>query len=117
LTSHVANVCHGTALTLERGAAGEVYFLSDGPPVRFREFATALLTAAGAPVPEADVPGWLVALAARLPGGASPISFQEFATLGVEVTLDIAKARRDLGYAPVLTREDGLAELAGRYPA
>lgn len=39
------------------------------------------------------------------------MSWQEYAVLGVEVTLNIEKARRELGYSPVISREDGLAEL------
>jgi hypothetical protein len=31
--------------------------------------------------------------------------------IGDEVTVDDTKARRELGYAPVLTREEGLAEM------
>jgi len=30
---------------------------------------------------------------------------------GMECTIDISRARRDLGYAPVKDRETGLAEL------
>jgi nucleoside-diphosphate-sugar epimerase len=32
--------------------------------------------------------------------------------MAVEVTLDIAKARRELGYAPQVSVAEGLAELA-----
>ena len=34
-----------------------------------------------------------------------------------ECTIDISRAERDLGYRPVKSREDGLAELAGAAPA
>ena len=37
--------------------------------------------------------------------------YQDFATSAVEITLDIRKAKRELGYAPVTTWENGLAEL------
>jgi nucleoside-diphosphate-sugar epimerase len=49
----------------------------------------------------------------RMSGGAihGPLSWQEYAVLGVEVTLNIDKARRELGYSPVMSREQGLAEL------
>ncbi len=30
-----------------------------------------------------------------------------------ECTIDISKARSELGYAPIVTQEQGLAELAG----
>jgi len=40
------------------------------------------------------------------------MSWQEYAVLGVEVTLNIDKACRELGYSPVISREEGLAELS-----
>jgi nucleoside-diphosphate-sugar epimerase len=33
--------CTGIALAMEHGRGGEVYFLTDGPPVEFREFLAA----------------------------------------------------------------------------
>jgi nucleoside-diphosphate-sugar epimerase len=40
-----------------------------------------------------------------------PLTLQSYATSAVEVSLDIGKARRELGYAPVVSMEEGLAEL------
>ena len=39
------------------------------------------------------------------------MSWQEYAVLGVEVTLNIDKARHELGYSPLISREEGPAEL------
>ncbi len=119
-TTHVANACEGILLALEKGRSGEVYFVTDGEPVEFRAFVTRLLQTQSVAVPSASVPRWLVATAAyagdalaRMSGGRIklPISYQEYATLGVPVTLDISKARRELGYAPIVSREQGLIEL------
>ena len=94
--------------------------MTDGEPVEFRAFVTTLLETQGVKVPTASVPRWLVAATAkvgdtlaRLTAGRvkAPISFQEYATLGVPVTLDISKARRELGYAPVISREQGFEEI------
>lgn len=120
-TTHVANVAHAVGLALDRGRAGEVYFVTDGDPVPFREFVSALLVTQSTPVPTRSVPRWLVRaavelgdFASRATGGAihGPLSRQEFVTLGVEVTLNIEKAKRELGYEPVVSRDIGLAELA-----
>lgn len=120
-TTHIANVVHGMMLALERGRGGEVYFISDGEPVEFRDFITKLLATQGVEAPSREVPRWLVAAAVRIgdslgrmTGGAihGPMSWQEYAVLGVEVTLNIDKARRELGYSPVISREEGLAELS-----
>ena len=119
-TTHIANAVHGILLALERGRAGEVYFVTDGEPVEFRAFITELLATQGVEVPSREIPRWLVVAAirigdslARMTGGAirGPMSWQEYAVLGVEVTLNIEKARRELGYSPVISREEGLAEL------
>ena len=121
-TTHIANAVHGVMLALERGRAGEVYFVSDGEPVEFRGFITKLLATRGVEAPSREIPRWLVAAVirigdalARLTGGAlhGPMSWQEYAVLGVEVTLDIGKAQNELGYSPVISREEGLAELRG----
>lgn len=122
-TTHVANLCEAARLALERGGAGEVYFVSDGEPVVFRDFVSQLLESQGVTPPSKSVPRWLVSSLSRAGAFAArvnltrfqpPISRQEYATLAVEVTLDISKAQRDLGYVPVISREQGLAELRSR---
>ena len=120
-TSHIDNVVEGIVLALEKGRGGEAYFVTDGDPVEFREFVSKLLEHAGVCPPTKSAPRWLVASAARLgdalarlTGGRfhPPIGGQEYGTVGVEVTLDISKATRELGYRPIITREEGLATLA-----
>ncbi|TWW10441.1 hypothetical protein E3A20_06710 [Planctomyces bekefii] len=44
-TCHVDNVCEGCLCAAEKGRSGEVYFLTDGAPVNFREFISQLLVA------------------------------------------------------------------------
>ncbi|MFQ5513511.1 MAG: NAD-dependent epimerase/dehydratase family protein [Myxococcota bacterium] len=123
-TTHIANAIHGMMLALDRGCPGQVYFITDGETVEFRAFITELLATQGVEAPSREVPRWLVVPVvrigdglARITGGVlhGPMSWQEYAVLGVEVTLDIDKARRDLGYTPVISREEGLAELRSRH--
>ncbi len=125
-TTHIANLCHAAELALERGGAGEVYFVSDREPLVFREFVSSLLETQGVTPPTKSVPRWLVTALNRVGAFAAklnfipfkpPISSQEYATLAVEVTLDIEKARRQLGYEPVVSLEQGLAELRDRASA
>lgn len=117
-TAHIDNVAEGVLRALERGRGGEAYFITDGAPVAFRAFVSALLLRAGVEPPTKTAPRWLVASVAtigdwleRISGGRirPPIGRQEYGTVGVEVTLDITKAERELGYCPVITREAGLA--------
>ncbi len=119
--THIANLCHAVELALTRGRGGEIYHISDGPARSFRETVTALLATQGLVPPEKSVPRPVLRLIAsagdtffRLTGGRlrGPLSFQEYATSAIEITLDTSKATRDLGYRPVVTWEDGLAELS-----
>ena len=122
-TSHIANVAEGLCLALERGAAGAVYFIADAEPVEFRGFVERLLTARGVTPPRRSVPRPLVATAVAgggwlesLTGGRlrAPLSRQEYASLGMEVTVSWARAARELGYKPIVSVEEGLRELAAR---
>lgn len=119
-TTHIANLCHGIELALARGRTGEVYFITDGPPVPFRDFISRLLLSQGIEPPQKSMPRSLlrsIAVVGDLLGHwsrgriAVPLTMQAFATSAVEITLDISKATRDLGYTPVLSREQGLDEM------
>lgn len=120
-TTHIANVVEGVRLCLKKGRGGEIYFVTDGEDIAFRTWITALLETQGIDLSGVNsVPrglmSWIVnagELLASLTGGAisGPIGKQEYATVGNTVTLNIDKARRELGYTPVMSREEGLAEL------
>jgi nucleoside-diphosphate-sugar epimerase len=120
-TCHVRNVCEGMILAAERGRGGEIYFLTDGPPVVFRDFMTALLETQGVRPPDGSVPSWVARGLARAVEsvweplgieGTPPITFTAVKLIGEEVTVNDAKARRELGYTGRVTREEGLRELA-----
>ncbi len=119
-TAHVQNVCHGLVLAAERGVAGETYFITDGEPVEFRGFLTAMLATAGITPTPKSVPHWAARLGAYLGelawrlaalGGEPPVTRTGVRLIGEEVTVSDAKARRELGYAPLVTREQGLAAM------
>lgn len=113
-TCHVANVVEGALLAAERGKPGEIYFLTDGEPVDFREFVTAMLATAGVDASTSrEVPRWLATTVATLTAWMKqpPVTKVAIALVGNEVTVDDRKARRELGYASTTTREAGLAEM------
>jgi len=125
-TTHIGNLMHAVERALRAGKAGEVYFITDGEPVEFRGFITALLATQGRTAPDKSVPRWLLRAIATLSTWAAttsrgnrppPVTLQQFATSAVEVTLDISKARRELDYAPPIDREQGLQELRDRRQA
>jgi nucleoside-diphosphate-sugar epimerase len=120
-TCHVANACAGVLAALERGGGGRAYFLTDGEPVEFRAFLTALAATAGTELPDRSVPRWALSAAARAAEaawrvlrlrGEPPVTRTFVALSAQEMTVDDAAARRELDYRPVLTREEGLKQLA-----
>lgn len=120
-TAHIDNVVYGIELALKKGRGGEAYFITDGEPVEFRQFVTSLLGAVGITAPSAELPRWLCeivvwlgdALESISNGGITPpLSRQEYGTVGMEITLDITKAKAELGYSPVITIAEGLKALA-----
>ncbi len=115
--AHVA-----AAAKLLEGASirGRVYFVSDGAPIGVWTMANRLLGAAGVPPVTRAVPSWLayaagalleaghaVAGSAREPlmtrFGASQLSHAQW--------YDISAARRDLGYDPRVSIDEGLRRL------
>src|SRR5690349_2201803 len=117
-TTHVDNVVEGLVLAAEKGRPGEAYFVTDGEPVVFREFVTELLRTQGVEPPSRSLPAWSAAPLARvceaawkllpLPGEPPMTAFRAW-LLTQECTIDISKARTELGYVPVVGREQGLA--------
>ena len=119
-TTHVENTVEGLVLGATHGRPGNVYFVTDGEPVVFREFVSDLLATQGVEPPSRSIPGWAAsALAsageavwrlAPLPG-RPPLTRFAYWVSAQECTIRIDKAREQLGYAPVKTIADGLAEL------
>ena len=120
-TTHVDNVIEGLMLGAERGRSGEAYFVTDGEPAEFREFITRLVAAHGVEAPDREMPAAVAGAAATvaeklwtalpLPG-EPPVTRLAVWLSSQECTLDISKARRELGYEPVVERDEGLRALA-----
>jgi nucleoside-diphosphate-sugar epimerase len=120
-TTHVDNVVEGLLLGAERGASGNVYFVTDGAPVVFREFISKLLGTQGLDPGTRSIPpalaGSLAAVAeiawSTLPlPGRPPLTRLAYWLSAQECTIDISKARRDLHYVPVRSVDEGLGELS-----
>jgi len=126
--SYVHNLIHGFILAAQHlvpggSAPGQAYFINDGEPINMFEFSRPVLEACGQPYPRIRVPGRLVWLAVTVWqwlhfrfGAPKPL----IEPLGVErVILDnyfsIAKARRDLGYRPLYTTDEAMAECLPYY--
>lgn len=119
-TTHVANLVHGVLLALERGPGGNAYFVTDEGTTTLREFLTALLATRNLSPPDKSVPGWMARAlgsmteaAYRATGSKSEPPLTRFAAsmMSRDCTIRIDKARRELGYEPILSRAAGLAAL------
>jgi nucleoside-diphosphate-sugar epimerase len=127
-TAHVDNTVEGLVLGATKAPPGGVYFVTDGEPVVFREFVTELLATQGVEAPTRSMPAPLAHLMAaggeavwrtlRL-RGTPPLTRLAYWLLALETTIDISKARDELGYEPRVTTEEGMAglraEAAARY--
>lgn len=123
VTSHVDNVVEGLVLAADRGRGGAAYFVTDGEAPVFRDFLTRLMATQGVELPDRSVPFALARAAAagcewlwrRLPlPGVPPLTRAALWIIGVEATVDDSRARRELGYSPICTIDEGLAELEAR---
>jgi nucleoside-diphosphate-sugar epimerase len=122
-TTHIDNTVEGLWLAATKAPAGGVYFVTDGEPVVFREFITAMLGTQGVEIPDKSVPPGVARAAAATAerlwrllrrGGAPPLTRFAVWISSQECTIDISRAERELGYSPVTSREEGLAELSRR---
>lgn len=120
-TSHIDNVVHGTLLAIERGRPGGVYFITDGPPVAMRDFLTAYVGTTGRDMPDRSLPAPVVRTAGRLlealwsvfrPGHAPPLGREAAAVLASRNAIGSVRSEPELGYQPVISREEGLARLS-----
>ena len=122
-TTHIANFVHAVTLALSHGRSGQAYFITDDSTTTVREFLTALLKTQGIMMPNTSIPGPLARALAKILEGVwhllklksePPLTYFAAAMASSECTIRMDKARAELGYAPVITREEGLAELTTR---
>jgi nucleoside-diphosphate-sugar epimerase len=126
-TTHVRNAVEGILAAADRGRGGQAYFVTDGAPLPFREFAGGLLATREVPVPTGTVSGRVARAAAGGAGalwrllplpGRPPLDLSDVRVVGETCTLRDDRARRELGYEGQVSRDRGLAELRSeRSPA
>jgi dTDP-glucose 4,6-dehydratase len=93
---HVSDHCRGIQLVLEKGRAGEVYNIGGGTELTNRELTGRLLEACGA--------GWDM---------VTPVTDRKGHDR--RYSLDISKISEELGYAPQVGLEEGLAATVAWY--
>jgi 3beta-hydroxy-delta5-steroid dehydrogenase/steroid delta-isomerase len=126
--SYVHNLIHGFILAGEHlvpggSAPGQAYFVNDGDPVNMFEFSRPIVEACGEKLPTFRVPGRLVLLVMkawqwlhfRLGLPKPPVEPLGVERISLNNYFSIAKAKRDLGYAPLFTTQQAMAECLPYY--
>ena len=126
--SYVHNLIHGFILAAEHlvpggSAPGQAYFINDGEPINMFEFARPLVQACGVRWPRARVSGRLVRevmsvwqrLHFRFGLPQPPLEPLAVERLYLDNYFSIAKADRDLGYRPLFTTEQAMADCLPYY--
>ena len=119
-TCHVDNLVEALLLALERGEGGRAYFVTDGEERTLREFLSAMVATRGVTLPDRSLPAPLVRGAADLCEGVwrlfslqgrPPLTRFGAYMLAVTMTVRDDAARRDLGYRPLISVDEGLRRL------
>jgi len=122
-TTYIGNLVQAIELAHGAGRGGEAYFVLDGEPVVFKEFLTRLAAADGFQLPEKQIPGAVVRTIAftgetlwRLLAlsGAPPLTRFEADIMSNDCILSDAKARKEMGYLPRFSIDQGLAAVTSR---
>jgi nucleoside-diphosphate-sugar epimerase len=119
-TTHVANLVHAIELALTKGRGGQAYFILDDGVRTMKEMISAIAATRGITLPDRSVPAW----AADVLGGVAEGVWRAFSLKGEppvtrfgamimsrDSELSDAKARNELGYAPLISVETGLRQL------
>lgn len=120
-TTHVANLVAGLLAALETPHGGQAFFVADEGDVTAREFLTGVARTAGIELPDRSLPAGLLsgaawgleaiwgALGVKTP---PPLTRMAVSVMATSMTVRTDKARRDLGWRPVVTRQQGLDTLS-----
>lgn len=122
-TAYVDNVVEGMLLAVRKGHGGESYFIADDDELPFAQVVNDLLAtrdlapvAKSAPFAVAWGAATLLETVWRILRlkGKPPVTRQMLRMIGKEFTLNVSKARTELGFSPVVRRSEGLARMRSR---
>jgi nucleoside-diphosphate-sugar epimerase len=124
-TIYVGNLVDAILLALNTpDAIGKIYNLTDGEFVSKRRFIEAIANGLDLPHPSSSVPVWLARLAAsvlerraRKKGKTEPpiLTQARLKLFGLNLDFSIEKAKRELGYSPPHTFDEGMQRTIAWY--
>lgn len=113
-TTYIGNLAHGVLCALEaKVTTGNVYYIVDTELSVSREFFEEVSEALGWSPPKSAGPYRWAQLACRT--SLLPLSPSEVIRRGHTSAFDMSKAKQDLGYEPIFTRQQGLDALGKWY--
>lgn len=124
-TTHVSNLVHGIALALTGGEGGCAYFITDDEERTIRSFVDGYAATAGITLPNRSIPSVVARAAAAMFEGVwkvlglrstPPLTRMAVALMACDKTVVCDRAKRELGYTPVLDVATGLANLKDAAP-
>lgn len=120
-TTHIGNLVHAIELALTKGSGGQAYFILDDGVRTMKEIISAIAATRGITLPHKSVPSWAADTLASVAEGAwrtfnlkgePPVTRFGAMIMSRDSVLIDAKARREMGYAPVISVEEGLRQLS-----
>ncbi|MDF1654895.1 MAG: NAD-dependent epimerase/dehydratase family protein [Coxiellaceae bacterium] len=119
-TCHVYNLVHGVEAALNSELGGEAYFIKDDHDLTIKEWYRYLAKLAEIPVPTRSMPVWLAKAFANSCDwiwrtfkfkSEPPITPFAVALMSSSLTLSTEKLKKQLAWQPVITREQGIAQM------
>lgn len=119
-TTHIANLVHAIELALTKGRGGQAYFILDDGVRSMKEMISGIAAARGITLPDksisAGVADFIGATCEFVWGtfglkSDPPLTRFSAMIMSRDSVLIDAKARREMGYAPVISVEEGLRAL------
>jgi nucleoside-diphosphate-sugar epimerase len=123
-TIHIDNLCHAIDLALTKGRGGEAYFILDDGEITMKAMVSAMADSIGLKLPEKAAPSWLLgpvaAVLERISRmfnlkGEPPITRHVVMVMKCDCVLNGTKARKELDYIPLITREAGLKAMKAKH--
>jgi nucleoside-diphosphate-sugar epimerase len=118
---YIDNLIHGVLLAeAEKRSEGETYFFADERPYSINEIAETIAREEGKTLPKNHLPTWvaeILSISLMVPskmfGFTSPLSRDTIKQLKYSWFVDISKAKKELGYRPIVNFNDGIRATVG----
>jgi nucleoside-diphosphate-sugar epimerase len=118
---HIDNLVHAIKLALTKGIPGEAYFILDDGDHSMKSMITGMAASQNLTLSDRNTPAWLANFAGAICEGIwrlfrlkgePPLTRHAAMVMSRDCVLKGDKAKRDLGYEPLVSVEEGMQSLA-----